>query len=74
MGDHWVKFHVEGDSISFELAASPPRHAEISSSSSAQATAARSFVKKWSGKGRLLTEADMGDDARLAGLTAKHVL
>ena len=74
VGDHWVKFHVEGDAISFELAASLPRRPDVSPSPSAQATAARSFVEKWSGKGRLLTENEMGDDARLAALTAKHVL
>ncbi len=35
--------------------------------------AAQAFVRKWSGQGRLLTADEMGEDARLAELTAKHV-
>lgn len=69
-GDHWVKFHVEDDLISFEVAASVPKSA---AAGMPMASAARSFVQKWSGKGKLLSEAEMGDDARLAVLTAKHV-
>jgi hypothetical protein len=73
-GDHWVKFHVEGDSISFELATALPRQVAVALSQSPQAKAAQSFVEKWSGKGRLLSESEMGEDTRLAALTAKHVL
>lgn len=72
-GDHWVKFHVEGDSISFEVAASLPRQSSASSASSSQTSAARSFVEKWSGRGQLLSETEMANDDRLAALTAKHV-
>jgi hypothetical protein len=35
--------------------------------------ASQAFVTKWSGQGRLLTTDQMGEDARLAALTAKHV-
>jgi len=71
-GDHWVKFHVEEETISFEVAASVPLQTPGSRASSA-GSAARSFVEKWSGQGRLLSETEMGDDARLAELTAKQV-
>lgn len=67
VGDHWVRFHVAADTISFEVAASiPPMPA-------AAVGGGRAFVNKWSGKGRVLPEAEMGGDARLAALTAKHV-
>jgi hypothetical protein len=33
----------------------------------------QAFVKKWSGQGRLLTADEIGEDTRLAELTAKHV-
>ena len=72
-GDHWVKFHVEDDSISFEVASSLPRQAAESRASSGQASAARSFVEKWSGRGQLLSESEMANDDRLAALTAKHL-
>ncbi|MBP7951258.1 MAG: hypothetical protein KA004_16530 [Verrucomicrobiales bacterium] len=72
-GDHWVRFHVEDDAISFEVAASLPAQAPASPVPSRRATAARSFVARWSGQGRLLSEAEIGDDERLAALTAKHV-
>lgn len=72
-GDHWVKFHVEDDTISFEVAASVPQAAIGAVSSVSKTHAAHAFVEKWSGKGRLLSEAEMSDDARLAALTAKHV-
>ena len=35
--------------------------------------ASQAFVTKWSGQGRLLTADQIGEDARLAALTAKHV-
>jgi hypothetical protein len=68
-GDHWVKFHVEEDTISYEVAASPP---EIPSATSAP-DAALNFVRKWSGQGKLLSEPEMSEDARLAELTEKHL-
>ena len=67
-GDHWVKFHVEGDTIAFEVRTSIPQ-----APAAGGITAAQSFVEKWSGKGRMLSEAEMGDDARLAALTARHL-
>lgn len=35
--------------------------------------ASQAFVRKWSGQGQLLPADQMGGDARLAELTAKHV-
>ena len=34
---------------------------------------AQAFVEKWSGKGRLLPDAEVQSDPRLAKLTAKHI-
>lgn len=68
-GDHWVKFHVEEDTISYEVAVSPPEH----SSGTSSPDAALAFVRKWSGHGNLLSGPEMGEDARLAELTAKHL-
>jgi hypothetical protein len=70
-GDHWVKFHVEGDSISFVVAVSGPGLGAQTGQSTSRA--ARAFVEKWSGRGRLLPTSEMADDPRLAALTAKHV-
>jgi hypothetical protein len=71
VGDHWVKFHVEDDTISYEVTASLLKDEAAAQTSQAEATQA--FVQKWSGKGRLVPESEMADDARLAALTAKHV-
>lgn len=68
-GDHWVKFHVEEDTISHEVAVSPPRPPSGKSSPDA----ALAFVRKWSGQGNLLSEPEISEDARLAELTAKHL-
>ncbi len=68
-GDHWVKFHVEDDTISYEVAVSLVKGEQTTS----QADAAEAFVQKWSGQGRLQSENEMTDDDRLAALTAKHV-
>lgn len=74
-GDHWVKFHVEGDSISFEVAASAPASSSCltSGNSPRLEKAASTFVQNWSGKGHVLSEAEQADDPRLARLTAKHL-
>jgi len=66
-GDHWVKFHVEDDMISFEVAASSPP------TPAAAVNGGQAFVEKWSGKGCVLTEVEMAGDERLASLTARHV-
>lgn len=63
-GDHWVKFHVEGDSISFEIAASAP-HASAEGTS--QPTG---FVQKWGGSAKKI---DSNEDARLAHINEKHL-
>lgn len=67
-GDHLVRFHVEEDTISFELAATLTDPSNDESSN-----AALEFVRKWSGKGQVLADAETGRDARLAELTAKHL-
>lgn len=68
-GDHWVKFHVEEDTISYEVAVSTPEHSPVAS----VPDAALNFVQKWSGQGKLLSEPEISEDARLAELTAKHL-
>jgi hypothetical protein len=40
---------------------------------SAPTKAAASFVTNWSGKGKLLPDAEVAEDPRLAELTAKHL-
>ena len=52
-GDHWVRFHVEGDSISYEIAASVPEE------KSAQAASLRKpsgFVQKWGGTAKKIED------------------
>ena len=50
-GDHWVRFHVEGESISFEVAQSSP---VLASPKTDQMSARKptGFVKKWGGSAR----------------------
>lgn len=64
-GDHWVKFHVEGDSISFEVAASVPAKADPS----AQRRPVN-FVQKWSGTAKKIEDAG---DPWLAHINEKHL-
>ncbi|HCN30717.1 MAG TPA: hypothetical protein DIT64_18730 [Verrucomicrobiales bacterium] len=64
-GDHWVKFHVEGDSISFEVAASVPAKAN----SPAKKKPA-GFVQKWSGTAKKIEDAG---DTWLAHINEKHL-
>ena len=64
-GDHWVKFHVEGDSISFEVASSVPQQKD--------ATPLRKptgFVQRWSGSVKKTEDAG---DAWLTHLNEKHL-
>ena len=65
-GDHWVKFHVDGDRITYEVAASLP-------AAMVQTTGARKptgFVQKWSGTARKVE--DKGD-AWLSHINEKHL-
>lgn len=63
-GDHWVRFHVEGDAISYEVAASAP--SEVAS----PAEKATGFVQKWGGSARRL---DDPADAWLTHINDKHL-
>jgi hypothetical protein len=64
-GDHWVKFHVEGDAISFEVAASLP--AQLSESLPKKPTG---FVQTWGGSARRITDPN---DAWLSHINDKHL-
>jgi hypothetical protein len=64
-GDHWVKFHVEGDSISFEVAASVP-----AKSGSASLRKPTGLIEKWSGSARKIEDSS---DAWLSHLNEKHL-
>lgn len=66
-GDHWVRFHVENDLISFEVAGS---------SQDAKSTPAKprrtptGFVEKWGGSVRKLEDPN---DTRLTHINEKHL-
>jgi hypothetical protein len=64
-GDYLVKFHVEGDSISFEIVASPP-----GATMKPQSRKPTGFVQKWGGSARKIEDAN---DAWLSHLNAKHL-
>lgn len=64
-GDHWVKFHVEGEVISFEVAASVPPTA-----TEALPKKPTGFVKKWGGSVRRI---DDPGDAWLTHINDKHL-
>ena len=64
-GDHWVRFHVEGDNISFVVASSIPQNPK--SGSSGKPTG---FVQRWSGSAKKL-EAE--GDHWLAHINEKHL-
>lgn len=65
-GDHWVRFHVEGDVISFDLTTSLPALA-------AQTEAKRKptgFVKRWSG---CMKKVEDPADSWLTHINEKHL-
>ncbi len=64
-GDHLVKFHVEEETISFEVAATTPKG--VPSSFARKPT---DFVQKWGGSARKLDDAD---DAWLGRINEKHL-
>ena len=63
LGDHWVKFHVEDESISFEVAAS----AAVTAAKPKQPTG---FVQKWGGTACKVVDES---DAWLSHINAKHL-
>lgn len=64
-GDHWVRFHVDGDSITFEVTASAPGHGEVP-----QRRSPTDFVKTWGGTAKRIEDAD---DAWLTRINEKHL-
>ena len=64
-GDHWVKFHVEGDVISFEVAASIP--ADVTAALPKKPTG---FVQKWGGSVQRITDPN---DGWLTHINDKHL-
>lgn len=68
-GDHWVRFHVEGESISFEVAQSSP----VLASPGTERTVVRKptgFVKRWGGSFRKI---DDPSDPWLTRINEKHL-
>jgi hypothetical protein len=68
-GDHWVKFHVEGDSISFEVAASMPEK-DAGLGEAPVTRKPTGFVQKWGGS---VTKIEGADDAWLSHINDKHL-
>lgn len=64
-GDHWVKFHVEGDEISFEVKASVPASTEVEESRKPTG-----FVQKWGGSAKRVEDEG---DAWLTHINLKHL-
>jgi hypothetical protein len=65
-GDHWVKFHVEGDVISFEVAASK----EAVLVTEPQIRKPTGFVNRWGGTARKLEDSA---DEWLTHINEKHL-
>ena len=68
-GDHWVRFHVEGDSISYEVTASVPEQ-DSSVSSATMVRKPTGFVQKWGGSVKKTEDAA---DAWLNHINDKHL-
>jgi len=68
-GDHWVRFHVEGDSISFEVAASVPQAGAVPVET-AGPRKPTGFVQKWGGSVKKIVDES---DAWLTHINDKHL-
>ena len=64
-GDHWVRFHVEGDSITFEVAASAPKTHGVTVTKKPTG-----FVQKWGGSAQKITDST---DPWLTHINDKHL-
>jgi hypothetical protein len=64
-GYHWVKFHVEGDFISFELAETPPPCAPFPGGRNPTG-----FIKKWGGTAKKVEDSG---DVWLSHINEKHL-
>jgi hypothetical protein len=68
-GDHWVHFHVEDDSISFEVAASVPEQ-KADAAATPGVRKPTGFVQKW---GSSVKKIENTDDAWLTHINDKHL-
>lgn len=68
-GDHWVRFHVEGESISFEVAQSSPAVA-LPKMEQTSARKPTGFVEKWGGSVRKTADPS---DPWLTRINEKHL-
>lgn len=68
-GDHWVRFHVEGETISFEVTQSLP-HAATAETERTSTRKPTGFVQKWGGSVRKL---DDPSDPWLTRINDKHL-
>ncbi len=66
VGDHLVRFHVEAEVISFEIAASTP----LPQQQPDQKKIPTGFVSLWGSK---ITKEEATDDAWLAHINDKHL-
>lgn len=62
-GDHWVRFHVDEQSISFEIAASIPEKVP-------RAKKPTGFVQRWGGTAKKI---DDESDSWLSHINEKHL-
>jgi hypothetical protein len=65
-GDHWVRFHVEGDVISYDLTTSLP----LAADKKAPKRKPTGFVKRWSG---CMKKVEDPADPWLAHINEKHL-
>lgn len=64
-GDHLVRFHVEGDAISYEVTASVPQKPDA-----AEARKPTGFVQRWGGSAK---KNEDKRDAWLTHINEKHL-
>lgn len=64
-GDHWVRFHIEGDSISFEVASAVPQQTD-----EMPLRKPTGFVQRWGGS---VKKAENTGDAWLTHINEKHL-
>lgn len=64
-GDHWVKFHVEGDAISFAMVDSLPANTALPAPRKPTG-----FVQKWGGSAKKTEDTN---DSWLSHINEKHI-
>jgi hypothetical protein len=65
-GDHWVKFHVDGEAISFEVAASKVSQTALET----QGRKPTGFVERWGGTAKKIEDSA---DGWLTHINEKHL-